>query len=135
MWWTKYIGLPFEEQGRGPKGYDCWGLVRLVYEEELQILLPSWAAKGREDNYDTAKVRFDAALPKFHKLDGPEDFAMALFDSSSHVFHIGVLVDKERMLHCTEGVNTCVVKWSNYIGRLKGFYKPYDQNSCSLEST
>lgn len=126
MWWSKYIGIPFKEQGRGPAGYDCWGLVRLIYAEELGILLPCWAAVDKQDNYATAVRRLDSAMPSFKKLDGPEEFSMALFDSTSHIYHIGVLVDEQRMLHCTDGVDTCLIKWSQYQSRLKGFYKPHD---------
>lgn len=130
MWWTKYIGLPFEEQGRGPGGYDCWGLVRLVYEKELGMLLPSWAADHRDESFDTANSRFLGALPQFEKLQKPEPFIMALFNSSSHVFHIGVLISEKRMLHTVKGIGACVQDLSSFKNQLKGFYRPHDQSHC-----
>lgn len=39
-WAAKYIGLPHEIAGRGPKGFDCWGLIREVYQREFNIELP-----------------------------------------------------------------------------------------------
>ena len=38
-WVADYVGLPWEPYGRTRAGVDCWGLVRLVYEERLGICL------------------------------------------------------------------------------------------------
>ena len=39
-WISKYIGLPFEDKGRGPSGFDCWGIVTWIYMQELGLILP-----------------------------------------------------------------------------------------------
>lgn len=43
-WAGHYIGLPFREHGRSIAGTDCWGLVRLVLQEQFAAVLPSYAA-------------------------------------------------------------------------------------------
>ncbi|MDD5249634.1 MAG: NlpC/P60 family protein [Rhodocyclaceae bacterium] len=39
-WVFDYLGKPWENGAQGPNAYDCWGLVRAVYREQLGIALP-----------------------------------------------------------------------------------------------
>ena len=39
-WITRYIGIEFGDKARSIESCDCWGLVRLVYKERLNIDLP-----------------------------------------------------------------------------------------------
>ena len=34
-WTQKYVGIPYRDLGRDMTGCDCWGLLRLVYGQEL----------------------------------------------------------------------------------------------------
>lgn len=41
-WVAQYLNLPFVDKGRTRQGVDCYGLVRLIYQEQLNIELPSY---------------------------------------------------------------------------------------------
>ena len=54
-WAGPWIGLPYQDKGRGP-AYDCWGLARAVLAAEVGLDLPDYA-----DAYTTACDRFSVA--------------------------------------------------------------------------
>lgn len=47
-WVEQYLAIPFKERGRTREGVDCYGLVRLIYQERRGIELPSY-----DENYAT----------------------------------------------------------------------------------
>lgn len=129
MWWEKYIGLPFLELGRDKTGCDCWGLVRIVYEAELGISLPSWSAHKSLADRALVRDELEEAHKLFEKVDAPEPFALVLASSSITVLHVGIAIDGNMMLHTTKGKDACIERWSVLEKQLKGFYRYHDQ-SC-----
>jgi cell wall-associated NlpC family hydrolase len=128
MWFVKYLGIPFVELGRDRSGWDCWGLVRTVYAEELGILLPEWSS--HKSSFDNAEIEREIqdAHAYFSKIPQPEPMSIAWFSSRSIYAHVGIVIDAQRMLHCTAGKDTCVESWQPRLHQLKGFYVPNDQN-------
>lgn len=125
MWWAKYVGIPFKELGRDRSGCDCWGLVRLVYNEELGIDLPSWDSHQGPKDHDTIRYLLSEAVEVFREVDSPKEFRIALFKSPVSVLHVGVVInDVSRMLHSSRGRDTCVEPIAKHTNVLKGFYIP-----------
>jgi cell wall-associated NlpC family hydrolase len=129
MWFAKYIGIPFLELGRTRAGADCWGLVRMVYQNELGILLPEWSAHSSSFDNAVVATEIKEAHEYFTRVEQPEPFAVAWFSSKSVYAHVGIAVDSQRMLHCTAGKDSCIESWQTRINLLKGFYLPNDQSN------
>ncbi len=131
--WTRhYVGLPYADHGRSRDGVDCWGLVRLVYAEQFDLILPDHGP-----DYGSAARIFDVAaaieanaIPPWREIKGwPEIGDIVLLRHGRFPIHVGVYVGQRdtrpHMLHVEEGLSACIepldgVVWGH---RIMGFYR------------
>ena len=127
-WVGQYIGLPFAEHGRDREGVDCFGLLRLVYREQLNIALPAYV-----DGYDTTADVADIERLIAGRLtpwravqhDSLEVGDAVLMRVKGHPAHIGIAVARGRMLHVERTTDSCI-EWFdrlNWCRRVVGFYR------------
>lgn len=122
-WWQPYIGIPYKARGRSLSGCDCWGLVRLVYDLELEIVLPSLAEKySSMDDRDGIVEAYATLLPYWEEIATPEPFSVAVCKPSGRL-HCGVMVDSTKVLHAFRGADACVAPLRSWWREAK-FYKP-----------
>lgn len=113
----KYIGIPFRDHGYGFDGCDCYGLVRLVYANELGIELPHLG-----DDYSCAFNRGEvgplvsSVAAESWAVDvtdrGPEPLDVLVFSRGGVEYHVGLYLSCEYMLHCIDGSDACLEKWN-----------------------
>ena len=127
-WTQAYIGIPFRDRGRGPDGCDCWGLVRLVYREELAIALPSYdehyvSATEREEI--AAVVAGEAASPRWASVAPPAAFDVLFFRRGRLDAHAGLHLAPGLMLHMAEGDCAKIERYDGprWRSRLTGAYR------------
>lgn len=101
-WSVDYVGLPWADRGRDRTGCDCWGLVRLVYAEALGISLPSYA--GDYPSADELReidglIRGALGAGPWVEVAAVREFDLVLFGIGRFDSHIGIMVDRSRMLH------------------------------------
>ncbi len=128
-----YVGIAFAVGGRDRNGIDCWGLLRLVYAEQLAIELPDWGAL-----YDSATDRaglaglIDARMQGWREVkmrDQVKSFDGVLRNLGGVASHIGIMVDARFVLHAEEGAAPSGVSVIERIDSLKwcmriaGFYR------------
>lgn len=96
-WINDYVGVPYVENGRDrADGWDCWGLVLVVYRERLGLELPDW--KWRPPYGPVEKLRafagaVDLAGDYTTELAAPEAFALALVrGGQARAHHVGVVI-------------------------------------------
>ena len=124
---TKYIGIPFKDHGCGYDGCDCYGLVRIVYQEELGIELPNLG-----DQYSCAFNRGEigplvqATAAESWAVDvsdkDPEQFDVLVFSRGGVDYHVGLFLYGEFMLHCVDGTDSCLekhdgIRWKRQLSR------------------
>lgn len=117
------IGRPFENGGRGPHGFDCWGLVREVYARR-GVLLDDYRIDAMD--FPAVGAEIDQQRVKWVEVAKPEPYCIVLirFNSPSHPNHIGVCLDKNHFIHAREKAGVCIDRLDSpaWRHRIEGFY-------------
>lgn len=128
MGYEQYIGIPFLDHGRSRAGLDCWGLVVLVYKEQLGILLPDLGSF-----YSNADIRREVqgAVQDTVEKSWNRDvtgyprrlYDVIVFKRGGIETHVGLWVKEDTMLHVER--NICVAlerydtaRWKNKFSRV-----------------
>ena len=102
-WINSYIGLPYEVGGRTRSGLDCYGLCKLVYQEQYGLELPDWSTDSMD--LRTRHRPFEEALTSgnFIRKDAPDegDFVVCYRTRAAH--HMD-LYFAGGVLNCIKGV-------------------------------
>lgn len=129
-WSNKYIDIPFVEKGRTRDGLDCWGLVRLVYKDLLDITLPILHAYEDTKDYLNISQLVEENSSQYEWTEvekGQEQpLDVLIFRVMGHPVHVGLVVGNGYMLHCQRGSNTVhadYVNDRNWGKRLEGIYR------------
>lgn len=124
----RYVGIPYLARGRDLNGIDCWGLVRLVFAEQLNIDLPSMD----ESYVSVADARaiaglIEGKLPSWGlvKRSHERPFDVALMRVGREVCHIGLVVGAGLVLHAEQSRMSIVERMTSprLSHRIVGFYR------------
>lgn len=125
QWWNRYIGIPFAEKGRTLEGCDCWGLVRLVYQIELGIKLPSYDAcyETTQDRDALAKVIAEERASRWLHPEKPQAMDVIILNMRGVPMHVGLVTKPGHMIHCAQGIDTVHEKFDTmrWHHNVKGF--------------
>jgi len=121
-WLNRYVGAPFVSCGRTVAGLDCWGLVRLIYAQELGMELPSY---GEISAHDLVRVSREITDGKdgdvwadVAKADLKAfDVVVMRYHGSRRIGHVGVLADATTMIHVEEASAAVVVPLAHFTIR------------------
>lgn len=129
-WWNKYVFVPFVDHGRTMSGADCWGLVRLVYQQEKQIELPDRLNYQSTNDVGTTSSLIQETRNggQFYELSRDEirDFDLVVFKVEGWACHIGIVCDGARsFLHVTKGANGSIERLDSlrWGGRIESFWR------------
>ena len=137
-WARSYLGIPFQEKGRTRTGLDCYGLVRLVFHEQLGIELPSYA----EDYATTTDAVEIAALfqgelaSQWHEipLAQAQLFDVVILRILGEPIHFALVLDPPYFLHVFRGTDVTVERWDSltWQKRLVGVVRFEDRVDGSM---
>lgn len=100
------IGKPYEPGGQGPDTFDCWGLVRHVYQHLFETHLQDFSHIYARD-LKACSAQFEAAADSTNwvKLHKPEHGCVVAMSRSKVLHHVGVWLDIDGglCLHALDG--------------------------------
>lgn len=106
----KYLSIPYKWNGDTEAGCDCYGLISLIYRNELGISLKQFKI------YDTYKdmeetVFVDHANDEFVRVDSLEPYdVILLYNGKKYPNHVGLYIGAGKMIHITHRTKMPVVE-------------------------
>lgn len=119
------IGKPYVEHGRGPDGYDCYGVV-IEFYGRAGIRFPDafYSGPEREGLADEVREAVMHGLPA-RRIDGPEYGCLVELELGGSP-HVGVYLDGGRFFHATRNAGVCVQDIGCYGKLVKGYWRVCD---------
>lgn len=104
QWLNDYVGIPYVSLGRTRRGVDCYGLIKLVYENEYGEILPDWLPDQHFDLHQRGKTIEEVVTGgEFTEREDPQDGDIAVCYRTKSAYHLGVYFGGG-VLHAAEGV-------------------------------
>lgn len=128
-WSDRFVGIPYEDFGRGLSGCDCWGLACVIYREEMGISLPEYLgaySSTEEHGKIAALISGEQASPLWMPVSGPAvAFDIALFRRGRWSTHVGVVIRHGVMIHMVADDCAKVQSYIHgpYKHRFQGHYR------------
>lgn len=134
-WVRKYVGLPAQDCGRGPSHFDCYGLLRHVYDVEKGIGLPEFGSLSAEFA-EAAQAQIEAEKGSWLEVapgaEQPLDLVLCYktFRQGKHYIlrplHIGIVTSPGVMLHAEGVIGACLEEYREnptWARRVAGFFR------------
>jgi len=118
---NEYIGIPFSKM-------DCWQLVCHYYKAEFKIMLPAHEKKYKSPSDRKAIEKLyekEIAEKTWLSVKDPQYPDIAVFKINGSLWHCGIIVGKNKMLHTQRGCDSVIERYNNarWENRLYGFYR------------
>lgn len=120
-WTDLYMGIPFKPDGRDRNGLDCYGLICLIYKEQLGIEIPDY--KGIFENNCFTTLKKVAQIIKEDKDKGwtviskgeQKEFDGIVLRTGKFQWHLGVVVNSMNMIHIIQGAEVIVEPYESLL--------------------
>ncbi|BCS54044.1 C40 family peptidase [Geobacter sp. SVR] len=121
-----YLQIPYRHQGRDTKGADCFGLIRIFYEQELGLLLPDFTEDYTQEWWKEKNYFIDLYRQwNFAQTSERKRGNVILFkNTNSTPGHVGVILNDESFLHMSrEGCETHSYTYGVWARQIHSVYR------------
>lgn len=118
-WSAQYLNLPFLERGRSRQGIDCYGLVRLVYQEQRGIELPTYTESyaTTQDRDEIAALCRGEVARQWQEIPTKEAqlFDGVIFRIMGQASHFGMVLEAPYFLHAMREIWSTIERWDSLL--------------------
>lgn len=126
---TKYLGKPFIDGGRGPQGYDCWGLVLAVYRDIFGIDVPvDYDVSAHATMAVVRAMSKEMEVGNWQLVETPvAPCVVAMATNSNHpdlVNHCAIYLGDNKIMHALKATGVVIQSTEDMRirGRIKGYF-------------
>lgn len=139
-WSNEYVGIPYADMGRARTGCDCWGLARLVYNEQLKAALPDYAngyASAEEQGEVASLIGRETGASVWTPVVSLAEFDLLLFRHGRHESHIGISLGTGLMLHMANDDQSKIERFDQgrWVNRFVSGFRHISQTSQTSQSS
>ncbi len=123
----KYMGKPWQRDGRGPQSYDCYGLIEAIYADR-GIILPE---VNRPDSLAAMYDKCHDSVGLFKPIESIKPFCIVTFRTRPpKITHAGiVLPDCKRFIHCVSHAGVIITNLNDeHWATIRAGYYDYAGN-------
>jgi len=91
-WAIDYVGKPYKPGARGPDSFDCWGLVRDIYEKRFGIALPEWIGLTPHNTPEFPVTR--AIVEEWRPELNPFEGCVVAMSQTVAFHHVGIYLEQ-----------------------------------------
>lgn len=118
---TDLIGLEFKYGGRGPKHYDCWGLVQECKRRTDGIELPDYRSSTSPEANATIMQAESAKL--WRRLPEITPGSVIMIRVKRFGAHVGFVASETRFIHALEEFGVLESRLTQYHKQILGAYE------------
>ena len=132
-WQAPYVGIPYNFHGVDHSGIGCWALACLVWKEQADVILPSFAESlPPKGEFSTERVRAVNQLIRdeieiMTEITKPCPLALVQMRKGRFLTHIGIYAFGGWILHADEDAGAVVQdQMDDLKSSITGYYWPSD---------
>lgn len=122
----KYMAIPYSDNASSFKGADCYGLVRLILNNEFGKQLPDFSNLKTLTKEEKA-ILANTQLPLIVKeqIFTPEEGCVVQLTALGGFWHIGVCLEDFLFIHTLKQHGPCIESLTSpkWMKRIEGFYR------------